>query len=415
VLCKRNAALQSPPLARAEVLRQSARPLGGRLGIRVPDRNETVNWRNLVAACAAVCVFAFSLGEIFPLLSLSMESRGVSSQIIGYNTAMAPIGILVAGLFIPKLSHAFGAKPVALLMAFATAGIFLLYPTFPTLVAWFPLRLLQGMTVATLFALSEAWVLTNAKGTLRGLIVGIYATCISATFGVGAGVVGWVGIEGYLPFVIGAIVLMLAALPMSALTSSGGEDEEEHVSILQFLPKAPLLLAAIYVHAIFDGAMLGFLSVYGVRSGMSVPSAALLLTVLSFGNVFLQIPIGWAADKTSKNGTMLACFALCCVGLAALPYAIETAFVWPLLLALGAAGFGIYTVGLAQLGDSFTGPDLIAGTAAFSTMWGLGALTGSVVSGLAMDRLGPNGLPGSLLAICLAYLAVRFLARLRAR
>jgi len=380
----------------------------------VQDRNETVNWRNLVAACAAVCVFAFSLGEIFPLLSLSMESRGVSSRVIGYNTAMAPIGILIAGLFIPKLSHTFGAKPVALVMAFATAAIFLLYPAFPTLAAWFPLRLLQGITVATLFALSEAWVLTNAKGTLRGLIVGLYATCISATFGVGAAVVGWVGIEGYLPFVIGAIVLVLAALPMSALTSTN-DDDEEHVSILQFLPKAPLLLAAIYVHAIFDGGMLGFLSVYGVRSGMSVKTAALLLTVLSFGNVVFQIPIGWVADKTSKNGTMLACFVLCCVGLVALPYAIETALIWPLLLALGASGFGIYTIGLAQLGDRFTGPDLIAGTSAFSTTWGLGALTGSVVSGLAMDRLGPNGFPESLLIIFLAYLAVRFMARLRMR
>src|SRR5581483_6927966 len=122
----------------------------------------------------------------------SMESRCITSRVIGYNTAMAPVGILIAGLFIPKLSHAFGAKPVALVMAFATAGIFLLHPTFPTLYAWFPLRLLQGITVATLFALSEAWVLTNAKGSLRGLIVGIYATCVSATFGLGAGVVSWV-------------------------------------------------------------------------------------------------------------------------------------------------------------------------------------------------------------------------------
>jgi MFS family permease len=379
----------------------------------VEVRNETVNWRNLIAACAAVCVFAFSLGEMFPLLSLSMESRGVSSRVIGYNAAMAPIGILIAGLFIPRLSHAFGAKPVALVMAFATAAIFLLYPTFPTLAAWFPLRLAQGITVATLFALSEAWVLINAKGSLRGLIVGIYATCISATFGLGAGVVSWVGIDGYLPFAIGAVVLVLAALPIAALDASAEEEHEEHVSILQFLPKAPLLSAGVFVHAIFDGAMLGFLAVYGVRSGMSIESAALLLTVLSFGNVVFQIPIGWIADKTSKNATMLACFVLCCVGLVILPYAIETRWVWPLLLALGASGFGIYTISLAQLGDRFTGPDLIAGTSAFSTVWGLGALTGSVVSGIAMDAFGANGLPAALLIIFLTYLAVRFASRAR--
>ena len=73
---------------------------------------ETISWRNLIAACAAVCVFAFSLGEIFPLLSLNMEADGVSARMIGFNTAMAPVGILLAGLFIPKLSHAFGAKRV---------------------------------------------------------------------------------------------------------------------------------------------------------------------------------------------------------------------------------------------------------------------------------------------------------------
>lgn len=68
-----------------------------------PD-NDTINWRNLIAACAAVCVFAFSLGEMFPLLSLNMESWGVSETLIGLNTAMAPIGILIAGLIIPRLS-----------------------------------------------------------------------------------------------------------------------------------------------------------------------------------------------------------------------------------------------------------------------------------------------------------------------
>ena len=375
------------------------------------EREETISWRNLIAACAAVCVFAFSLGEIFPLLSLSMESRGVTPRMIGFNTAMAPIGILVAGLFIPRLSHRFGAKSVALFMAFATGAIFLFYPTFTWLPAWFVLRFTQGMTVATLFALSEAWVLSNATGKWRGLIVGAYATCISATFGIGAGVVGWVGIEGYMPFIIGAVVLCLAALPMSLLTAKASEADYDHVPMLQFLHKAPMLLGAVYVHAIFDGGMLGFLSVYGVKSGHSREVGALLLTVLSFGNVFFQIPIGWIADQVGKARMMIACFVFTVVGLAVLPLAIGADWVWPLMLVLGASGFGIYTIGLAELGDRFKGADLIAGTSAFSTVWGLGALTGSVVCGLAMNRFGPDGFPLALLAIFVAYLIVRIVTR----
>jgi MFS family permease len=385
------------------------------VGAYVTGQPESISWRNLIAACAAVCVFAFSLGEIFPLLSLNMEADGVSPRVIGFNTAMAPVGILVAGLFIPRLSHAFGAKRVALFMAFATGAIFILYPLLDWLPAWFLLRFTQGLTVATLFALSEAWVLQSATGKWRGLIIGAYATCISATFGVGAAVIGWVGIDGYLPFVIGAVVLCLAALPMSMLTKEASEADYEHVSMLAFLPKAPMLLGAVFVHAIFDGGMLGFLSVYGVRSGMSVEQGAVLITALSFGNVFFQVPIGWIADQVGKTQMMMACFVFAIIGLIALPFSVDSAWVWPLMLYLGASGFGIYTIGLAQLGDRFQGADLIAGTSAFSTAWGLGALAGSVVCGLAMNQFGPNGFPQALLAIFVGYLIVRIVTEFRRR
>jgi MFS family permease len=366
--------------------------------------NDAINWRTLIAACAAVCVFAFSLGEIFPLLSLNMESWGTSAHVIGLNSAMAPVGILLAGLVIPRLSHTFGPKAVAIFMAASTGAIFLAYPTFPNLPSWFVLRLIQGISVSTLFALSEAWVLGSATGKSRGIVVGVYATCISATFGVGPAVVGWAGIHGYLPFVIGAAILFVAILPITLVRPRAAAVEQEHVSMLGFLPKAPLLLIGICVHAMFDGGMLSFLSVYGVKMNMSVESAALTLTVLSFGNVFFQIPIGWVADRTSKRGTIIVCFMVAAVGLAILPFVVTTIWVWPLLPVLGAAGFGIYTVGLAELGDRFSGADLIAGTASFSTMWGLGSLIGSIICGLAMDIAGPHGFPAILLIIFVSYL-----------
>ena len=63
-----------------------------------PPEQDSINWRNLIAACAAACVFAFSLGEMFPLLSLSMKSWGISQTVIGLNASMAPVGILLAGM-----------------------------------------------------------------------------------------------------------------------------------------------------------------------------------------------------------------------------------------------------------------------------------------------------------------------------
>lgn len=370
---------------------------------------ERIHWRNLIAAFSAVCVFSFSLGEIFPLLSLNLESQGFSPRVIGLNAAMSPVGILLAGLVVPKLAHRYGPKAIALFMAVGVAVIFLAYPTLPSLWAWFPLRIGQGLCVAALFALSEAWVVGNAKGNLRGLIIGIYATCISATFGVGPAVVGWAGIEGYLPFAIGAAVLLFAAVPIAFVEAEERHEDSEHISIFAFAPKAPLLLAAICVHAILDGGMLSFLPVYGVRMGMSIESAAVTLTALALGNVFFQIPIGWIAGRTSKSRTMIGCFVTVVLCLALLPMVIATIWMWPLIVVLGAGGFGIYTVGLGELGDRFSGADLIAGTSAFASVWGLGALIGSIMSGASMNIWGPDGFPHAMIAVFIAYLLARFL------
>jgi MFS family permease len=376
---------------------------------------ERIQWRNLIAASAAVCVFSFSMGEMYPLLSLKMEGWGTEPWVIGLNSAMSPIGILVAGLFISKLAHAFGPKRVAMWMAFATALVLLSYPTLPSLPAWFALRFLQGACVATLFALSEAWVVRFAHGQYRARVTAIYAAVISASFGLGAGVLGITGIEGYLPFVVGATVI-LCAIPLIAMVQDDETlDEESHVSFFEFLPKAPMLLFAIAVHAIFDGAMIGFFAVYAVSHGYSIPMAALTVTAMALGNVVLQLPLGWLADRTSKRVVMAGCFVVCGGGMLVIQPLMDTIWIWPVLPVLGAAAFGIYSIGLAMLGDRFTGSDLVAGTTAFSSMWGLGALAGSVLAGVAMDVFGPEGLPLSMFGVFLLYVLALVVFGMRQR
>jgi hypothetical protein len=78
-------------------------------------------------------------------------------------------------------------------------------------------------------------------------------------------------------------------------------------------------------------------------------------------------------------------------------------WMWPNLALAGATGYGVYTVALAELGDRFSGADLVAGSAAFASTWGLGALAGSFLGGWSMAGLGPDGLP---LLLCLAYLVL---------
>jgi len=107
----------------------------------------------------------------------------------------------------------------------------------------------------------------------------------------------------------------------------------------------------------------------------------------------LQFPIGWLADNYSKRG-LLAGLTAATVVLALMMHASrESILFWPVLLALGACGYGVYTVVMAELGDRFSGHELVTGSSAFAVMWGLGALLGSVSGGWAMDLFGAFGLP----------------------
>jgi MFS family permease len=356
------------------------------------------SWRNLAAAVAAIAIFGFALGLMFPLLSLILAERGYSDDLIGLNAAMSPIGILTSSVMIPPLARRFGVKPVILGAAFTTALIVLAYKILWSIEWWFVLRFLQGVSVSTLFVLSESWVVRFAEDGHRGKIVAIYASVLSASFACGPLLISLIGVEGWRPFLIGAAVLVIAMVPLASVREPRivRQPDDHRPSLLSFIPKAPILLAAVGIFAVFDAATLSLLSVYGVRMGLDIETASLALTALVAGNILLQFPIGWLADLYPKRQVMAGCTMATIIGLLVLPLSMGSWPMWPVLLVVGSTGYGLYSIALAELGDRFHGDELVAGSAAFASMWGTGALVGATAGGFAMAEFGPHGLPLSL-------------------
>ena len=371
------------------------------------------NRRNLIAACGAITVFGFAFGMSYPLLSLILESRGVSADMIGVNAAMMPIGILLFSSVIPVATKRFGARRVAIIAALVTAMLFIAYKVFDQLEAWFMLRLVHGMSMSTLFVLSEAWIVGYAGDQHRGKIVAIYGAVLSASFGAGPALVGWIGIEGWAPFIIATIVILLGIIPLSLVKEQPLEKTEHNKadSVLSFLPKAPVLLFCVLAFAVLDAATLSLLPIYGLEFELSLSTSANLLTALIIGNTVLQFPIGWLADKLPHRSVLAGCAFVTALMLVLLPQVMKTAWMWPVIVLAGTAGYGVYTVALVSLGARFTGTELISGSSAFALMWGIGALIGSVSGGWSMTLLGANGLPLHL-AFVYAILVIVLLYRM---
>ncbi|HUR42472.1 MAG TPA: MFS transporter [Aestuariivirga sp.] len=372
------------------------------------------NFVNLAAAISAITVFGFTLGLMFPLLSLIMEKRGIAADMIGYNAAMQPLGIVLAVFAIPKLVRRFGAKTAVIAAALLTAAVVLAYPFFSVFWWWFGLRILHGFFVSVLFAISEAWVVRFSEGPYRSRLLALYVSVLAASFGGGPILISIIGIDGPLPFVIGAIILAIATIPIYFVRDEAIDSaDEDPLSLLGFVRKAPLLLAAVGLFAIIDAANLGFLPVYGVKKGLNQETAALVLTAFIIGNTVLQFPVGWLADHFPKRAVMMGCCIVTAIATALIPLSFETWVLWPILTVAGAASAGIYTVALAGLGERFSGHELVTGTASFATTWGIGALGGSLLAGWSIKAFGPDGLPYALALVFAVFILGAFANGLR--
>jgi MFS family permease len=225
--------------------------------------------------------------------------------------------------------------------------------------------------------------------------MGIYATVMSLGFCVGPFILPLTGFDGWPPFMVGIACFIAAGLIMLPLRRRLPEFEKTtHGSVYRFMFLAPTLLLAVLSAAYFDQVVLSFLPLYALYYGFPQATASFALGVLIVGNVFLQFPLGWFADLTSRRTVMLVCTITTLAGCALLPLAIRSTWLlWPLLFIWGGAAFGVYTVALAGLGDRYSGAMLLTGSAAFGLMWGVGGIIGPASAGSAMQLWGPVGLP----------------------
>jgi len=357
-----------------------------------------MSWLPLTAVLASVSIYAVMAGISYPLLTLILEAQGVDKLLIGLNAAMMPLGFIISSPLAPKLAAVVGARRLVVCAFLLDGALLLAIGATQSLIAWFPLRLLLGMSANCLFIVSEAWINELVDQRFRGRILGVYATSLSIGFSGGAFIVALTGSTSWAPFVIGAITAWIGLLIMlTAWRSLPPFPAEAGASLRAFLPLAPMLLACIGVLAFFDQSALSLFPTYALSHGVTEAAAAAGVATLVLGNTALQIPIGWLADHLPRRRMILICAVIAAVGSFVLPAVIASpVLLWPLLFVTGAFSYGVFTLALAELGDRYSGSLLLAGNAAFALMWGVGGLIGPPTVGAAMNFIDPEGFPITL-------------------
>jgi MFS family permease len=363
------------------------------------------------AACAAIGLQA---GIGIPLVPLALEQAGHDKLTIGLVSAAWGVGMLAFGTRIPQLAARFGAVPAIIGSVVVGALINCAYTVTSGPIAWGILTFLHGVIGGVPWVVSEIWMNVVVEEKRRGRVMGIYAALVALGMALGPLVLQVVGVYGPVPFLTGAALSLLVAVPLLPYWSTAPRIRIDAASGFRTVVLlAPLAMLAAFACGLGEQVAFSFLPVYAVGAGLSADTGALWLSAFVMGNVILQWPVGWLADHADRRAVLAGCTLASALLVVALPLvpaqspaAIAVVMVW------GGISFAIYPVGLALLGQRFRGGDIARANTAFSMIYILGGLVGRPLTGAAMDAFGDPGLGWTLaffyaLATIAALLAIR--------
>ncbi|TIT48244.1 MAG: MFS transporter, partial [Mesorhizobium sp.] len=341
------------------------------------DGEAGTRWAALAGVTAALAMFGAAQGLSYPLFTLLMQRQGMSPALIGLSAAMMPVGLILSAPFVPAAVRLVGARNLAVGCSLAGALCFLAIGCLQDWVAWFIIRFLVGVVINPLYVLGEVWALSLAPPTRRGRVMGVFNTLLGAGYAAGPLILITVGTSGWAPFVAAISGFALCALILRAVSSKlTGFEDDGQVSggIVGFAKLAPALLLAVLVAAAVQQSTYALMPVFGTGYGLPEATLAALVTALSAGNILLQIPLGLMAERFGGRAMIVFCALATAACALSLPLLITTPLVWPVLVVMGAVGYGVYTMALVELGSRFKGTALVAGNAAFALMWGAGGI-----------------------------------------
>ena len=311
---------------------------------------------------------------------------------------MHAVGVFAVAPFLPALCQR--STPGALITRslFAILVLLCLFPFVP-LLGWFALRFLLGVFSEIILVVTETWLNHTTVEQARAKTLAWYTASLSLGYAIGPLLL--LIAPGDIPFYLGGGLALLSAVILWTSAPPSPPLAEEKVSgILRYIWMAPLAMAATALNAALEAAGLNLLVVYAMQMGWSEQAATELLAVLMVGAIVLQLPVGWLADKYDRHKLLLACAALSTIGALLWPLALNVPLLaWLLMFFWGGVFVAIYTLIITQVGSRWTGSHLAGVYAAMSIMWGVGALIGPSLGGIAMSAF-THGLPYLAALLC---------------
>lgn len=343
---------------------------------------------------AAIFMLMAGGGVLSTLTSVRLEQGGSQAFTIGVVGAAYFGGLVVGSLRAPAMIRRIGhIRGFAAFVSLLSASM-LVYAVHQGALLWAVLRFTDGVCVAGVFVCLESWLNERAEQDARGSILAGYMISLYAGQAVGQYLLGLGAARPALPFLVGSILVSLAAIPVLLTRIAAPIPlEAPPLSIRRLYAVSPLGVVGAAVTGVVLGAFYTLGAVYARRLGLGLASTATFMSLVILGGVALQWPLGRLSDLIDRRRVIVLGFGG--VLAASLALAFVAASGWTLLLAGGLFGgfsFALYPLCVAHTNDHLTPEQRVVASGGLVLLYSIGAAAGPLAGSAAMMIAGPGGL-----------------------
>lgn len=331
-------------------------------------------------------------GMHFTLIGLRGGIEGFSSVALAVITSGYFLGFLSGARLTPVMIRRVGHVRVFAALGSLMSAALIAFPLLTEPWAWTLLRVLVGFCMSGVYVAAESWLNAASTNETRGKVLSAYM--IAQTLAI-------IGAQGLLTLgdaagpalFIGASILVsisFAPILLSVMPAPVAEVARP-MSLRALLSASPLGTVGIFLLGRAYATQSGVSAVFGTQIGMSASQIALFVATLFAGALVLQYPIGWLSDRIDRRKLILG--AALAGGAACLWGWVAGEGMAPLLVAAFLAGgvtTPLHALFLAHTNDALSVEDMPAASGGLVFTFGLGAIVGPMVTGWAMEGLGPT-------------------------
>ena len=356
----------------------------------------------------AITLVGVIIGINLPLSSLTLQTWGTSTSVIGFAASMTGLATVVITPFFSKLINRFGQMGIMrfCLVVLPIAIAFL--PVFQNIYIWFLLRFIIGVVATGVWLLSEVWINALAEDQHRGKIIALYSSLISLGLIIGVLISSLIPIETGGGFYVSAGIAVISAIPLWNMDDLPDFDAVEDISFYRYLVTAPGLMGSSWMMGFLYAATAALLPIFALPfvEGDYAQSSRTVAWLAS-GELTLPLFVGWLADRYDKTRLMIYISCVSVIALAILPVIFDIPVMrFLFLFIIGGSIMSFYSLGLTLLGQEFKGKVLASANASFIFFLSLGEILGPPVVGAAMDLFGNNAFGWFMALIGLIYLII---------